>query len=452
MVARLGLTLLCLVVAGGLRPAAAAAAGSTVQVDQRYELVATLDIHAGTIEALETLTLTNRSGREIDHLDLSVLPRAFGYLTLGDVSVDGAPATATWTTGTNLEVPLAGGLAADATTEIVIGFGLAIGTPGGAFTARLSRENGVLSVAQWFPIVSREHDGYAVGDPQVTYNAERISLDLTTTTALPRDAVACPGLVAAPETTGTRWRCEVENVRDFSFVVNPHFRLTTRTIGETVMRVYTETVPAAAVADKAEAALIGLNAAYGTYPWPDLVLAEVGSGGGFSMEYPRAIHLTRTKVTDTYVIDHEVAHQWWYAQVGNDQMREPWLDEGFADFSARHLMGIGENQCSTRPIDSAIFAWPAEATTGGDWLSCDGYFHTIFYRGTEFLNAIRAAMGEDAFFGALRDFVDEHRYGVTSIPALLNHLARVSSTDLQPIYDRYLGAAERRPVRFATKP
>ena len=85
-------------------------------------------------------------------------------------------------------------------------------------------------------------------------------------------------------------------------------------------------------------------------------------------------------MADPYVVYHEVAHQWFYAQLGNDQHREPWLDEGFADFSARWLMGIGENQCSARPVDSPVFAWEAGPTTGGDWPSCDGYFHTVFYR------------------------------------------------------------------------
>ena len=30
---------------------------------------------------------------------------------------------------------------------------------------------------------------------------------------------------------------------------------------------------------------------------------------------------------------HEVAHQWWYNQVGSDQIMNPWLDEGLAEFS-----------------------------------------------------------------------------------------------------------------------
>jgi hypothetical protein len=284
-----------------------------------------------------------------------------------------------------------------------------------------------------------------VGDPQVSYNASSIRLDMTTTSALGRHAVACPGLQIAPATTGTYWVCEVEDVRDFSFVVNPNFGLTTRTVGSTTIRVYTETVSGAVTADKAQSALIGLNQAYGTYPWPDLVLAEVGAYGGFSMEYPRAIHLTRSKVTDTYVIDHEVAHQWFYAQLGNHQMLEPWLDEGFADFSARYLMGIGPSHCSARDVDSAVFAWQAGLIEGGDWQSCDGYFHTVFYKGTEFLNAVRFAMGEGEFFAALRAYLESHRYGMTTTRQLLDHLEAWNSADLLPIYRAYLQEYDVRP-------
>jgi aminopeptidase N len=159
------------------------------------------------------------------------------------------------------------------------------------------------------------------------------------------------------------------------------------------------------------------------------------------------IHLTRGKVTDPYVVYHEVAHQWFYGQLGNDQQVEPWLDEAFADFSARYLMGIGENQCSTRPVDSEVFAWEAGATTGGDWTSCDGYFHAVFYRGTEFLTAVRATMGDDAFFGSIRRWLDRHRHGFVTGAELLRHFQRWTDSDLQPIYAGYLADPDA-PVRL----
>jgi hypothetical protein len=429
-------------------PAHAVQAGdaTTVQVTQTYAITATIDPAAGTLDAVETLTLTNRAYRSIDHLNLSVIPRALGYLAMAEaVTVDGEEAVTAWTTTTNLRVDLPEPLAPNATAELRIPFHLTVGASGGAFTARLSRDNGVISFGEWFPILSRPHDSYGVGDPQVSYNAERIRLDLTTTSPLGRHAVACPGLLVAPAVTGTYWACEAENVRDFSFVVNPGFGLTTRTVGPTTIRVYTQTVAGAVTADRAAAALAGLNQVLGAYPWPDLVLAEVGAVDGFSMEYPRAIHLTRSKVADSYVVNHEVAHQWFYAQLGNHQMREPWLDEAFADFLARYLMGIGTSHCSSRDVDSSVFAWPAGLISGGDWQSCDGYFHAVFYRGSEFLNTVRSAMGEAEFFAALRDYLADRQFGMTTTRQLLDHLDARTTADLQPIYRDYLAEYDAAP-------
>jgi hypothetical protein len=426
-----------------------AAAATTRSLGQSYEITATLDVGSGRLDAVEEITLTNRSTRTIDHVNLSVVPRALGYLEMADtVTVDGRSVVGAWTTTINLRVPLEG---LDGGESVVIGlsFALNVGTSPDAFSARLSSEAGVLSFGQWFPIVSTEHEVYGLGDPQISFTADAIRLELTTTTPLPRDAVACPGLVSAPESAGSEWVCEVEEVRDFSFVVNPAFALTTRTVGDTTLRVYTQTVDGAVTADLATTALIGLSEAFGPYPWPDLVLAEVGAGGGFSMEYPRAIHLTRGKVVDTYVVYHEVAHQWFYAQLGNDQQREPWLDVGFADFSARYLMGFGENQCSTRPVNSEVFAWAAGPISGGDWSSCNGYFETVFYKGTEFLNGLRATMGDEAFFASMREWVSANQHGFTTARGLLRHLQVSTDADLEPIYRAYLAdldATLRKPV------
>ncbi len=425
------------------------AAITTTNLGQAYEISATLDVAARRLDAVETLTVTNRSSRAIDHVDLSVVPRALGYFSMsGPITVDGAEAETRWTTGINLRVALPD-LEPRATAEIRVPFTLEIARSPDAFTARTSVENGVLSFGQWFPIASRKHDVYGLGDPQLSFTAESITFELTTTSPLPRDAVACPGLTDAPTASGTRWSCESTDVRDFSFVVNPRFRLTQRTVADVELRVYTETVDGGRTADLAAEALVGLSDAFGEYPWPDLTLAEVGSGGGFSMEYPRMIHLTRGKVSDPYVVYHEVAHQWFYGQLGNDQQGEPWLDEAFSDFSARYLLGIGPNACGTRPVDSDVFTWEAGRTTGGDWTSCDGYFESVFYQGTEFINAVRAAMGDEAFFGAMRDWVELHRFGFVTGERLLRHLQARTDADLAPIYRAYLADPTVTPLRRA---
>ncbi len=448
MPVRRALVVAVLLAVGALAMPAPAQAVGPHRLEQRYLITATLDVAAQRLEAIAEIEVTNRSTTPIRRVDLSLVPRALGYLEADpEVTVDGAVVDAEWTTSINLRVPLSG-LARSETATVRVPFTLVVGRSADAFTARTSAENGVLSFGQWFPIVSTEHDVYGLGDPQISFTAESIRLELTTTAPLPRDAVACPGLVAAPTGQGTEWTCETDDVRDFSFVVNPRFRLTTTEVAGIDVRVYTETVAGGRTATLASEALDRLADAFGGYPWDDLVLAEVGTGGGFSMEYPRMIHLTRDKVADAYVVYHEVAHQWFYGQVGNDQQREPWLDEAFADFAARWLMGIGESQCSTRSVDSEVFAWPAGPVSGGDWTSCDGYFHSVFYRGTEMLNLVRGAMGDEAFFDAMRSWVTRNRYGFVTADRLLAHLQAATDANLRPIFAGYLtDPVPWRPVR-----
>ena len=51
------------------------------------------------------------------------------------------------------------------------------------------------------------------------------------------------------------------------------------------------------------------------------------------MEYPTIVF------TNPSAIQHEVAHQWWYGIVGNDEFHDPWLDEGFATWTERLAPG-----------------------------------------------------------------------------------------------------------------
>src|SRR5205085_1103765 len=55
--------------------------------------------------------------------------------------------------------------------------------------------------------------------------------------------------------------------------------------------------------------------------------------GGIAMEYPQLI------LSPAYApaISHEVAHQWFYRLVGDDEWSDPWVDETMTEFSAVRL-------------------------------------------------------------------------------------------------------------------
>jgi hypothetical protein len=65
------------------------------------------------------------------------------------------------------------------------------------------------------------------------------------------------------------------------------------------------------------------------YPWPAYTAAVMpGLHGG--IEFPT--HVMHGAGSADRSIVHELAHQWFYSLVGNDQGRDPWLDEGLASY------------------------------------------------------------------------------------------------------------------------
>jgi hypothetical protein len=143
------------------------------------------------------------------------------------------------------------------------------------------------------------------------------------------------------------------NVRDFEWAAG-RLRHLNAAAGATRIRVwYSPAMTTLAQAQSSLAAakrsLAKFSKSFGTYPYRevDVVLTGFVTFGG--MEYPTIIFT----LPDPITISHELAHQWWYGIVGDDQYREPWLDEGFATWSER-LPFTPWTNCTT-------YAWPSRA-------------------------------------------------------------------------------------------
>ncbi len=85
--------------------------------------------------------------------------------------------------------------------------------------------------------------------------------------------------------------------------------------------------------------------AQGLYPTLTVVLVPADAGGAGGMEYPGlftvgalgsgepgCVHMSEVEAM------HELAHQWWQSVVATNEAEEPWLDEGFADYSTVRVM------------------------------------------------------------------------------------------------------------------
>jgi aminopeptidase N len=118
---------------------------------------------------------------------------------------------------------------------------------------------------------------------------------------------------------------------------------------------------------------------------------------------------------------HEVAHQWWYSLVGNDQIDEPWLDEALTQFTTalyfREIYGL---QGLSGFIDSLQGRYERVKGTSEDKrsdLPVSGYSESeygaiVYGKAPLFFNAIYEEIGDEKFNQLLQDYFEQHRYSV----------------------------------------
>ena len=154
------------------------------------------------------------------------------------------------------------------------------------------------------------------------------------------------------------------------------------------------------------------------YPWPQMTSMEgVIQGGG--MEYPMMTLMQSWADTLSLAGDlmHETGHMWFPMQVGSNETRHPWMDEGLTQFDVAQCMRVlyGEPRQGGRPndsepgqrslylgalrmgLDEPLMRW-------GDLSSADLYFITYYDKTAQVLAALRAVMGADTFHRALREY------------------------------------------------
>jgi aminopeptidase N len=141
-----------------------------------------------------------------------------------------------------------------------------------------------------------------------------------------------------------------------------------------------------------------------------------GFSGG--IEFPT--HVMHAAGSTTRSIVHEVAHQWFYSLVGNDQGRDPWLDEGLASYVEFVQVGSqARHQGETIPADARGRA--GEPTTYWD------HHESSYYEGVYVQGAVAvASLGTvDQVDCALRQYVARQAFRIARPADLIAALSTV---------------------------
>ena len=393
---------------------------SSLDIRAGYFVDVRLAVAARTLVGTVTIVATNRSGDGIDRLELNTVLGPLGRLKLGAVTVDGSRVTPAIDDQT-VVVPLGGVLPDGATATLVIPFSATLRSGVAGSDWLLTRANGVVDLYRWIPWVSRRTPFSRPnhGDPFVTPVSPQVTVRLETDVPM---VVATTGVETSSSADGRRRTFNAVNVRDFTLAAAADYRTSRAHVGGTEIRVLTRPGgPAAAMLAAAKSALSKLEARLGPYPYP--VLEVVQSAGGYGMEGPGVAWIPTGVATSnlTYLVTHEIAHQWFYGIVGNDQARDPFADEAAADFVTRDVLGIRRaSRCATAPLDRSIYRYTS---------AC--YYETIYIQGGNLLEAARTKMGSTAFWAAIRGYLADHRWGLVETRTLLDALDAATPVNLE---------------------
>lgn len=251
-------------------------------------------------------------------------------------------------------------------------------------------------------------------------------------------------------------------LRDFAIVMSRDFKTLSRQVGDTVVTYYylNDEIPDISLYTACNA-LAYFSNTFLDYPYKTLNVVQTDFLQG-GMEYGALVYIS-LDVTDQfqyqYVIVHEIAHQWWYGLVGNDQTRTAWIDEGLAEYSTavffethpqynKTLKTFAEqNQASIAMFESIMEEYGVFYTRQM-YKSLNGYYmpseYTIntYARGMLLFYNISEMIGYENLNQALANFAHENCYDFATTNKLSHALEDDLGYDLVNYINNYLAGRQ----------
>jgi aminopeptidase N len=150
--------------------------------------------------------------------------------------------------------------------------------------------------------------------------------------------------------------------------------------------------------------------------------------------------------TNSTVIAHELAHQWYGDSVALERWQDIWLNEGFATY-AEWLWAEHEGKSTVRQSfdrQYSRFDWSVPPGNPG---ATRIFGDAVYQRGAMTLQALRRTIGDPAFFGLLKSWAVEHKDGnVTTDDFIAAAEKAAGGKDLGPLFQAWLFGTARPPA------
>ncbi len=379
----------------------------------RYRLYARLDEPKHHLDVEQTIEYPNLTGQALSSLVLAVEPNrwpncfSLHSLTIADTSPK-------YTLKDHrLEIFLSQALLPQEMLTIHLRYALDL--PPKRMAEAFGYTSWQQNYVHWYPFVVPYRNGWILHEPwhvgeHLVYEAADFDVYLQVSDGV---QIAAP----APAVEKAGWqRYTLLQARTFVFSVSRFYQVSEMQVGTIPIRSYflaTDRAAGEHITLQAVRFLTLYMQRIVPYPYPALSIVESETLDG--MEFDGLVFLAQrfyqefdggTRNNLTTIGIHEIAHQWWFGLVGNDQALEPWLDEALALYSEALFYEWAENAANWWWNFRVNFFDPQGFVNipiyeGDNFRS---YTNAVYLRGGQFLNALRQRIGDEAFYTFLQDY------------------------------------------------
>ncbi len=438
----------------------------SLQNSTRYEINLKIDNSLISFTGNQTVFYTNNEEVPLEKIFFNLIPNTGGdYLHIKNIEVNNSQINGTLGYSNSvLEIGLNTPLIPGETIQVKMDFsGKVPEQMGGNYGLFIYQED-ILALDSFFPIIPvYEMDRWQVQDPP--RNADLIYTDAAffkVNVEAPKDLV----LVASGSVINKQIINDHQIVtfaggpqRDFYLAASSKFKEISKIDGEVrISSYYYEDFNKSGelVLETTVKALRVFSKRYGPYPYTeyDLVSTPMRAGG---MEYSgaaaMAVGLYGSGSTSNgspnndfleFATAHEAAHQWFFNQVMNDQITEPWLDEGMAQYltyiyyldiygaeAADQILEIFNRYWARSQKQEIPIGMPAN-----DY-GADEYSAIIYGKAPLFILELEKKMGEDNFSRFLADYVSEYQWKTVDTQQFRSLAQESCGCDLTGLFDEW---------------
>jgi len=458
--------------------APAGKASPAVPVSTTYDANVRVDVNNKTTTGTLIVSTKNDTGKPQDAVYFHLYPNTFkdlskltgqvwndvlgkqpkpGRIDITGVKADGKD-TAYAVKDTVLEIPLSNWTEGK-TANIEIAFTIHIPMN----NLRLSYDDNAIWFGNWLPIRAvYDKDGwnldpyYAIGDPFYSDIADYI----VKVTVPENYKIASTGSETKPSAVlgGERtYSFAADQVRDFSMtVMDPIYDSLVGKAGDVTVRTWHRKTDnkerVQFLHDVAIKSIAYFSEKYGAYPYDEYDVVRTGGYFG-GMEYPGLVYIQSNYYNDpnpfgAVAVAHETAHQWWYAMVGNNEVKEPWVDESLTNYSTLRFLldqvpdiGKWELLRRTRDLPNATKFEQMNESVGmpvNQFSQNASYAKLVYTKGPEMFYKLDTTAGTDKINEALRHYFTKFQYKNATGKDLIDSFAAVYGEGVRDYFDAWL--------------